>query len=142
MNRLSDDMCREFLSYGCRTAKLATVRQDGRPHVAPVWFVLDGEDLVLMTHQDSVNGRTLLREPRVMISVDDEEFPFGFVLVEGIATCERLEPKSLLPWSLRIATRYVPDDALRSTADRNSVDGKLLVRVQITNLIGMTDVAA
>ncbi len=142
MNRLSDDMCRAFLSYGSRTAKLATVRRDGRPHVAPVWFVLDGEDLVFMTHQDSVKGGTLLREPRVMISVDDEKFPFGFVLAEGIATCERPDPEALRPWSKLIARRYVPDDAIQSTTERNAVDGELLVRVQITNLTGMTDVAA
>lgn len=141
MNRLTDEMCREFLSDGCRTAKLATVRKDGRPHVAPVWFVLDGPDLVFMTHRDSVKGRTLQREPRVMISVDDEQFPFGFVLVEGRATCERLDPKALLPWSLRIANRYVPDDVLQSTGERNAVDGELLVRVRITKMTGMTDVA-
>ena len=142
MNRLSAEMCREFLSYGSRTAKVATVRRDGRPHVAPVWFVLDGEDLVFMTRQESVKGRTLLKEPRVMISVDDEKYPFGFVLAEGIANCERLDPETLLPWSRIIAKRYVPDDQIQSTAERNAVDGELLVRVQITKFIGMTGVAA
>jgi hypothetical protein len=37
---------REFLAAGTRTAKVATVRKDGSPHVTPVWFVLDGNDLV------------------------------------------------------------------------------------------------
>lgn len=31
---------RAFLLEGTRTAKLATVRKDGRPHVVPVWFEL------------------------------------------------------------------------------------------------------
>ena len=33
---------RAFLMEQVRTAKLATVRKDGRPHVVPVWFDLDG----------------------------------------------------------------------------------------------------
>jgi hypothetical protein len=33
-----------FLSEGNRTGKLATVQAEGRPHVTPIWFVLDGDD--------------------------------------------------------------------------------------------------
>ena len=43
-----------FLLFGERTAKVATVRSDGRPHVAPVWFVLDSDKLVFMTGKDTV----------------------------------------------------------------------------------------
>lgn len=38
---MTDDEWMDFVSTGTRTAKLATTRADGRPHVAPVWFVLD-----------------------------------------------------------------------------------------------------
>ena len=36
-----------------RTAKLDTARRDGRPHVVPVWFVLDGEDLLITTGEEA-----------------------------------------------------------------------------------------
>ena len=32
---------KKFLMHGTFTAKLATVKKDGSPHVVPVWFVLD-----------------------------------------------------------------------------------------------------
>lgn len=38
----------DFLRAGAPTAHLATVRPDGRPHVVPVWFVVDGRDLVFI----------------------------------------------------------------------------------------------
>ena len=39
---MSDEELVAFLTADPpRTAKLATVRADGRPHVAPVWFALD-----------------------------------------------------------------------------------------------------
>lgn len=142
MQPMSAEQCRAFLSHGSRTAKLATVRKDGRPHVAPVWFLLDGEDLVFMTHEDSVKGRTLARNPQVMISVDEEVFPYGFVLVEGAATCSRPATAELSDWSRRIAERYVPEDMIESTAERNAVEGELLVRVRVTKLIGAAGVAA
>ena len=42
-----------FLRRPVRTGKLATVRQDGRPLVVPVWYDLEGETVVFMTAQDS-----------------------------------------------------------------------------------------
>jgi len=42
-----------FLIFGKRTAKVATVRPDGRPHVAPVWFVMDSDNLVFMTGKET-----------------------------------------------------------------------------------------
>ena len=45
---MTEEVC-GFLSEGTRTGKLATVRADGRAHVAPVWFVLDDDDLVVTT---------------------------------------------------------------------------------------------
>ncbi len=64
-----------FLLLGKRTAKLATVRSYGRPHVAPVWFILDSDSLVFMTGKDTVKGKNILRDPRVMVSIDDERPP-------------------------------------------------------------------
>ena len=142
MRQMSSDEWRAFLSEGSRTAKLATVRRDGRPHVAPVWFILDGDDLVFMTLETSLKGRTLQRDPRVMISVDDEVFPFGFVLVAGTATFERPGSEALLPWARQIAARYVPPSKVDSTAERNAVEGELLVRVPLSKVTGVSEVAA
>jgi PPOX class probable F420-dependent enzyme len=139
---MNPEECRAFLSEGSRTGKLATVRPDGRPHVAPIWFVVDGDELVLMTHEGTVKARSLRHEPRVMLSVDDEVFPFGFVLVEGTATLERPTAQELEPWSRRIAERYVPAEIVDSTTARNAVEGELLVRVRVSKLTGMTEVAA
>ena len=46
---MTPDEVRAFLSRGTRTAKVATSLPDGQPHVMPVWFVLDGEELVFTT---------------------------------------------------------------------------------------------
>ncbi len=142
MTPMSREQWTSFLAERPRTAKLATVRADGRPHVAPVWFILDGDALVFMTMGTSVKGRNLQRDARVMLSVDEEAFPYAFVLIEGIAAVARLAPEELLPWSRRIADRYMPKADAHAAAQRNAVQGELLVRVPLGRVIAMQGVAS
>ena len=141
MKRMSVKQWRSFLEKGTKTGKLATVRSDGSPHVAPVWFVLDGEQLVFMTSERSVKGKNLEREPRVMISIDDESFPFAFVTVEGRAQILRPGPDELLKWSTRIARRYVGEERADAFGKRNAVPEEMLVRVDIQKVIAASDIA-
>src|SRR6516164_4452489 len=116
-------------------SQLATRRPDGRPHVAPIWFVLDANDLVFTTHSDTVKGKNLRHDLRVMLAVDDEQPPFAFVLVEGSAVVSELSPPELLPWTTRIATRYMGTDRADAYGKRNAVEGELLVRVPLSKVI-------
>lgn len=61
-----------FLMRGTRTAKVATTMRSGQPHVMPVWFVLDGEEVVFTTGAESVKGRNLRRDPRIALVVDED----------------------------------------------------------------------
>ncbi len=141
MKPMTRDELRAFLLSGTRTAKLATVRPDGRPHVAPVWFDLEGDELVFMTGRDSVKGKNILGDARVMLSVDDEHPPFAFVLIEGSAAASELSPAELLPWSTRIAKRYMGAEQAEAFGKRNAVEGELLVRVPLAKVIARKGVA-
>ena len=66
MDKLTSEH-RNFLMGQVRTAKLATVRQDGRPHVTPVWFELDGDTLVFSTWHTSVKAVNIRRDGRVPV---------------------------------------------------------------------------
>jgi PPOX class probable F420-dependent enzyme len=136
--KMTDDQWRAFVSSGTRTAKLSTVRADGRPHIAPVWFVLDGPDLVFNTGKTSVKGRNLARDPRASICVDDERPPFSFVVCEGRVTISE-EPEALLACAIRIGTRYMGAEAGEEFGRRNGVPGELLVRLHIDNVVALAD---
>src|SRR5207237_6369491 len=43
----SESEWKAFLVEKPRTGKLGTVRKDGRPHVAPIWFALDDDGTIL-----------------------------------------------------------------------------------------------
>jgi PPOX class probable F420-dependent enzyme len=136
---IGDELDR-FLSSGTRTGKLATTRADGSPHVAPIWFILDGDDLVFMTGAETVKGKALLRDPRVALSVDDERPPFSFAIIEGIVTVSR-DPEEMLPLSIAIARRYMGDDLAEQYGRRNAVEGELLVRLHRVKVTAVADIA-
>jgi PPOX class probable F420-dependent enzyme len=117
-----------FLQDRARTAVLATVRADGRPHVAPVWFDLDGDTFIFTTGQDTVKGRNLLRDPRIALCIEDENPPFHFVIVEGTAELTAEDP-DLLHWSTRIGGRYMGAERADEYGQRNAVPSELLVRM-------------
>lgn len=138
--KMTHDEWHAFLSEGTRTGKLATVKADGSPHVAPVWFVLEGDDLVFNTGKETVKGRNLLRDGRVALCVDDDRPPFSFAVVHGRAEISE-DPAELVRWAARIGGRYMGEDRAEEFGKRNGVPGELLVRVRIEKVLAMADVA-
>ncbi len=132
---------RAFLRDPVRTAKVATVRKDGRPHVAPVWYEIDDAGgIVFTTGATTVKGYALRRDPRLSLCVDDERPPFAFVMVEGVAHLSD-DLEQVLHWATRIGGRYMGEDQADAYGRRNAVEGELLVRVMPMAVVAKKDVA-
>ncbi len=133
--------CRAFLRAGTRTGKLATVRADGSPHVAPVWFLVEDDGTVIFnTGAATAKGANLLRDPRAALAVDDETPPFAFVRVEGTVTISE-DPAELVESATRIAARYMGSERAAEFGRRNGVPGELLVRLHPMRVVGERGVA-
>jgi PPOX class probable F420-dependent enzyme len=137
---MTHDEWQAFVLEGTRTAKLATSRSDGRPHVAPVWFVLDGDDVIFNTGEASVKGRSLRDDPRVALCVDDETPPFSFVAIDGVAEISR-DLEASLQWATAIGGRYMGAEVAEEFGRRNAVASELLVRVRPTRVIARAGIA-
>lgn len=135
---MSDAERRAFLSDGTRTAKLATTLKDGRPHVLPVWFVLDGDDLLFNTEMGSIKGRNLARERRACVCVDDQAPPYSFVMVQGRVTITE-DPEQVRESTIRIARRYMGAERGREFGERNTTPGMLLVRLTPERTFAIAD---
>lgn len=117
---------------------LATTRSDGRPHLAPVWYVPDGRAILFNTGTETVKGRNLAREPRVSLCVDDDRPPYAFVTIEGRATLSD-DLAEVRRWATVIGGRYMGADQAEAFGERNGVPGELLVRVEPTKIIAVQD---
>ncbi|HET7073850.1 MAG TPA: PPOX class F420-dependent oxidoreductase [Mycobacterium sp.] len=139
MAELSDKVI-EFLSTGTRTGMLGYIAADGRPLVAPVWFVVDDGQLVFNTGRDTSKGRALKRDSRVVICVDDPHPPYSFVQVQGVATMTD-DPQDVLHITTRTGARYMGADRADEFGRRNAVPGELVVRVRPTKVIAGFDIS-
>jgi len=135
MEIMTPDEYHQFMLGRVRTGKLATIRDDGRPHIAPIWFHMDGEVIVFMTGENTVKGRNIRRDSRVSLCVDEELPPFAFVIIEGTAEIAHPIQAQFLDWSTRIASRYMGAELGPSYGKRNAVEGELLVRLTPTHII-------
>jgi PPOX class probable F420-dependent enzyme len=141
MAQMTEDEWRAFVMAGTRTGKLAVTRADGRPHVAPIWFVLDGGDIVFNTGADTVKGKALRRDPRAAMTVDDQEPPYSFVIIEGTVTLSEDLPE-VRKWAAVLGGRYMGEDRAEEYGQRNGVPGELLVRLHPAKVIAQKDLAA
>src|SRR5258707_11511094 len=74
---------------------LCSVRPDGRPHAAAVWFLWDGSSILIFSMPTAQKLRNLRHEPRVILALDDTHAGDDPITLEG--TAEILEPSVVTP---------------------------------------------
>lgn len=141
MKTMTPEEYKTFMFATARTGKLATVRADGRPHVAPIWFDMDGDVIVFTTWETTVKGKNIRRDGRVSLCVDDDKPPFAYAIVEGVAEVITPTPEEFLRWTTRIAGRYMGSELAESYGKRNAVSGELLIRLTPTRVTAQTGIS-
>jgi PPOX class probable F420-dependent enzyme len=138
--QMTPERGREFLAEGQRSAVLATVRPDGRPHAVPLWYALDGDHVIINVSADSVKGRAIVSEPRVTLSVHEDVPPYSFVMVDGTAEVVT-DPDEIRRDATEIARRYLPSEAVDGFVGYATSPGKVGVRIRVDRLTGVDRVA-
>jgi PPOX class probable F420-dependent enzyme len=142
VNELSAELSTEvvdFLSEGTRTGKLGYLAADGRPLIAPIWFLVEDGQVVFNTAGDSAKGRAIARDPRVVLCVDVEAPPFGYVQIQGVTTTSE-DLDDLVDTATRIGARYMGAERGAEFGKRNGVPGEQVVRIRPTKVISAFDV--
>ena len=129
MEKMTQAEYRAFLSTPARCAKLATVREDGSPHVVPVWFTLHGNDLIFTAGCASIKVKNILRDGRVAICVDDDTPPFHYVLLEGRAEVLDSTVEAARHWGTIIGGKYMGVDRAEEFGRRYGVEGEWVMRM-------------
>lgn len=141
MRRMDESEIRAFLTFGTRTGKLAVTRLDGSPMVVPIWFGVDDDGTLLFTTwKDSIKAKSLRRDGRVSVCVDEEAPPYAYVRVDGGTTISE-DPELLRAWATRIGGRYMGAEQGPQFGERNGVPGELLVRITPTKIVAQAGIA-
>ncbi len=107
-------------------AVLASVDGKGRPHATPIWYMLDGEEIVLSVGRGGQKHRNLERNPDVTLVIDSRKLPYYAVMVAGRV---EIGPPFDDEQRLALATRYLGEEIgkryIGTTAGNDSVTLRL-----------------
>lgn len=131
----------EFLE-GVHIARVATVRPDGRPHVAPIWFLWDGDYLYFETEDHTVKARNLRKNRNLAITIDISAggLRLKYVILEGRA--ELIEDLVKVKKITRsIFQRYVGREGLETPSIMEMLAAaNLVVALKPDRMISLDDI--
>ena len=99
-----------------RFAVVGTKNPDGSPHLAVMWYLLDGDDIVVNSAQGRVKDRNLAADPRMSVLVEDG---YRWIRIDGRATVEH--DQAIAHADIRrLAARYYEDERKVEQAVKNN----------------------
>src|SRR5262245_24339894 len=87
--------------YGARAVRrlsqegilwLVTVRRDGTPQPSPVWFLWDGETILIYSQPNTQKLRNIARNPKVSLHLNSDAWAYDVVIITGEAQIEENAP--------------------------------------------------
>ncbi len=73
-------------------AWLTTVRPSGQPDTVPVWFLWDGDTVLLYSRPDQLKLRNIAANPHVSLVIDDTKGGGDVIRIEGTAVVDAAHP--------------------------------------------------
>ncbi len=133
---MSQSQMEEFLRAP-RIAHFITLRSDGSPHVAPVWYeYVDGEFLV-WTSRRFRKVRNIEGDARIALSIASEDQPYRYVVAEGEVTVSDADVWDI---GLSIATRYEGAEGAAAFLEEYYEEGQSVVlRLTPRRVMSWTD---
>jgi len=124
---LEHPISRELLQSNI-PARLAYVWTDGTPRVIPIWFHWNGRELILTTPPKAPKLKALAKNPKVALTLDNNEFPHKVLLIRGTARLQSMD--GIVPEYAAAAERYFGRE--RGQAWVNQLRGMIASMVRIT----------
>ena len=118
----------DFLSER-NIARMATIRPDNSPHVTPVWYLWENNQLLISIGRVSVKARNLRQNNKVAVTIDSQR---GGVIIEGTAKIEELSEEI----RRKLCQRYVhPEDLDKYMEYAKANFQSILLRIHPENII-------
>ena len=118
--------------------QLAYISTDGTPRVVPIWFHWDGQELVLGTPPKAPKLKALAKNPKVSLTIDDNQFPHKVLLVRGTARLQTVD--GIVPEYAAAAERYFGPEQGKAWVKQLRGMVSNMVRIAITpEWVGLLD---
>jgi len=116
-----------------RLCVVAYGRGAGPPALSPVYYALDGDDLLISTTRSRAKAKAIMRNPDVSVCVLGEQMPFPYLTVYGHGTIEEDGAADVMrKVGERMTGNPIPEAALPAIEKRAREEGRVVLRVRPT----------
>lgn len=116
-----------------RTCIFGYARRKDGPAMTVVYYVMDGDDILISTMDARGKAKAVRRDPHVSLCVLDEQWPPTYLQVYGMAVVER-DPEQSADMLRRVielmAGEPVPDERREQIAEMAEVEQRVVIRVR------------
>jgi PPOX class probable F420-dependent enzyme len=77
-----DEAAKQFLQQKL-IARLSTIGADGYPHTVPIWFMLDGDDVVFISDRTARKTQNALQNPKGAVAIGGDLDDAAGYLIRG-----------------------------------------------------------
>ena len=119
-------------------ARLAYIAGDGTPRVVPIWFHWNGSQIVMASPPKAPKLKSLARNPKVSLTIDENGFPPKVLMIRGTARLESVE--GIVPEYEACAARYFDAQLAQGWLKQLRTKVSSMVRITITpEWVGLLD---
>ncbi len=130
MSSTLSERVRAFLQER-RFAVLGTINKDGSPHLTAMWYLLDGDTIMMNTKVGRVKERNIRRDPRISICFEDA----GYLTISGKAEIID-DPEAAQEDIYRLAVRYNGEEtAKKQMEEMFSKEHRVTFRLKCEHII-------
>lgn len=73
---------------------LTTIRADGQPQTSVVWFLVDGDEILVYSKKGTIRNDNVVANPRVSLNLNSTPSGGGVVTMEGTARIDMDAPRA------------------------------------------------
>jgi general stress protein 26 len=114
-----DNAAREFLQKTL-IARLSVIDPEGYPHTVPVWFMLEGDDIIFIAERSTRKVGYIQHNSKAAVTIGGDSEDGGGYLIKGEIAMEE-DPG--LAWMRKVTYHYEePEQAAKDCADWAELD--------------------
>ena len=115
-----------------RFAVLGTINKDGSPQLTTMWYLLDGDVILMNTKAGRTKERNMRRDPRISVCIEDG---YSYVTISG--TVEMIDDPQVAQRDIyRLAVRYNgEEEAKRQMEEQFSKETRVTLHLKLEHVI-------
>ncbi|MDX2136918.1 MAG: pyridoxamine 5'-phosphate oxidase family protein [Chloroflexota bacterium] len=113
-------------------ARLATIDDDGYPHNVPLWYLLDGDDILIISDRATRKTKNVLARPQAAIAIGGDPADGTGYMIRGDVTVEEDADKAV---TRRMTYRYEPKDEAERLLDLWKNDDIIILRLKPKSVV-------